>query len=240
MTARDAMAAARRVTALTGAGVSTASGLPDFGSAALRRAFDLAAYLADERLRADAWRAWTAMLAAEPNPAHRALTDLQRSGRLRSVLTQNVDGLHQRAGTTGVVELHGSVREVVCLSCGRRGAFPPSPDCGACGGVLRPSTVAFGEPLDPAVLRSARTAVLDCDLLLVAGTSLGVEPAAGLVALAARAGAVVVVCNGEPTPFDAVAEVVRGPVEDTLPALVAVPSSPSDRPVRTWGDPSTW
>jgi NAD-dependent deacetylase len=164
--------------------------------------------------------------------------------------TQNVDGLHQRAGSASVVELHGSMSRVVCVSCRassamgealdrvRGGDSPPA--CAVCGGVLRPATVAFGEPLHPDVLRAARTAALDCDVMLVAGTSLTVEPAAQLVPLAARAGAAVVICNLDPTPHDALAAaVVREPAAEALPELAAVPVVATG-PIRTWGDPSTW
>ncbi len=249
------MAVARRVTVLTGAGVSTESGIPDFRSpdgAALLEP-DLAVYLADPQVRRTSWRArlhhpvWT----AEPNPAHRALVDLERSGRLRALLTQNVDGLHQRAGSSCVVELHGTIRDTTCLTCGERlpmsaaldrvRAGEAEPACRTCGGVLKSAAVPFGQPLDADVLRAARTAALDCDLMLVAGTSLLVAPAADLVGLAARAGAAVVICNAEPTPYDALAAaVVRDPVGLVLPDLVATPVVESDRPVRTWGDPSTW
>ncbi|MCS7483281.1 NAD-dependent deacetylase [Umezawaea endophytica] len=249
------VAAARRVTVLTGAGVSTGSGIPDFrdpdGAALLEP--DLATYLADAEVRRVAWRARLdhPVWAAAPNPAHRALVDLEGSGRLRSLLTQNVDGLHQRAGSTSVVELHGTIRETSCLVCGARGPMSAAldrvrsgdadPACRECGGVLRSATVSFGQPLDADVLRAARTAALDCDLLLVAGTSLLVAPAADLVGLAARAGATVVICNAEPTPYDALAAaVVRDPVDRVLPELVAAPVIESNRPVRTWGDPSTW
>jgi NAD-dependent deacetylase len=110
-----------------------------------------------------------------------------------------------------------------------------------CGGVLKSATVSFGQPLDPDVLRAARTAALDCDLMLVAGTSLLVAPAADLVGLAARAGAAVVICNAEPTPYDDLAAaVVRDPVGRVLPELVAVPPVEPNQPVKTWGDPSTW
>ncbi|RKT55984.1 SIR2 family NAD-dependent protein deacylase [Saccharothrix australiensis] len=257
MDAREAMAGARRVTVLTGAGVSTESGIPDFRGpegprTSLGREFAVADYLTDAAVRRVVWRArlrhpmWT----AEPNAAHFALVDLQRAGRVRALLTQNVDGLHQRAGSSPVVELHGSLAGTVCADCGAPGAMSAAldrvrageddPACPVCGGVLCATTVAFGQELDPGVVRSARSAAVDCDLMLVAGTSLLVEPAAGLVGLAARAGAAVVICNREPTPYDGVATaVVRGPVGESLPELVAVPVVASG-PVRTWGDPSTW
>ncbi|MFI9008323.1 SIR2 family NAD-dependent protein deacylase [Actinosynnema sp. NPDC053489] len=244
MSARDVMAVARRITALTGAGVSAASGVARFR-------FDAEPFLASARVRREVWLSWLddPLWTAEPNAAHRALAGLQRVGRVRSVLTQNVDGLHQRAGSS-VLELHGSMARAVCASCGdvsamrdvlarvRAGDVPP--DCAVCGGVLRPAAVAFGEPVPDDVLRAARTAALDCDVMLVVGSSLTVEPAAGLVPLAARAGAAVVICTLDPTPYDSVAAaVVRAPAEEALPELAAVPVVATG-PVRTWGDPSTW
>ncbi|KOX23692.1 NAD-dependent deacetylase [Saccharothrix sp. NRRL B-16348] len=239
------MALARRITALTGAGVSLESGV-------VRFRFDASAFLTSARVRREAWESWLddPMWTAEPNAAHRALTGLQRIGRLRSLLTQNVDGLHQRAGSSSVIELHGSMSRVVCVSCGAVGAMSEAlarvrggelpPDCQVCGGVLRPAAVAFGEPLHDDVLRAARMAVLDCDAMLVAGTSLTVEPAAQLVPLAAKAGAAVVICSLDPTPYDSLAAaVVREPAASALPALAAVPVVATG-PIRTWGDPSTW
>ncbi|GAB2965364.1 SIR2 family NAD-dependent protein deacylase [Saccharothrix stipae] len=244
MSARDVMALARRITVLTGAGVSLESGV-------VRFRFDASSFLTSARVRREAWESWLddPMWTAEPNAAHRALAGLQRAGRVRSLLTQNVDGLHQRAGST-VVELHGSMSRVVCASCDASGPMSEAlarvrdgespPDCAVCGGILRPAAVAFGEPLHPDVLRVARTAVLDCDAMLVAGTSLLVEPAAQLVPLAARAGASVVICNLDPTPYDSLAAaVVREPAASALPELVAVPVVATG-PIRTWGDPSTW
>lgn len=244
MDARDVMAAARRITVLTGAGVSVASGVQRF-------AFPGAAYLESAAVRRRVWRSWLddPMWTAEPNPAHRALAALERAGRVRALLTQNVDGLHRRAGSS-VVELHGSMARVVCVDCGagastewalgrvREGADEPR--CPLCDGVLRPAAVAFGEPVADDVLRAARAAALDCDAVLTAGTSLTVEPAASLVDLAVRAGAALVVVNLTPTPYDDVAAaVVREPAEEALPELVAVPVVASG-PIRTWGDPSTW
>jgi NAD-dependent deacetylase len=260
--ARTAFASAHRITALTGAGVSTDSGIPDFRGPAgswttdadTGRGFTLDAYTRDPEVRRAAWRfrlhhpAWS----AAPNAAHRALVELERSGRLRALLTQNVDGLHQAAGSDPalVVELHGSLFGTVCLSCGARGAMRDAldrvrageedPDCPACAGVLASTTVSFGQPLDADVLRRARAAAVDCDLMLVAGTSLLVQPAASLVDLARRAGATVVVCNAEPTPCDDLAAVVlRVPVADVLPDLAAVPFAGTGT-FSSWGDPSTW
>ncbi|MGM1064916.1 Sir2 family NAD-dependent protein deacetylase [Saccharothrix sp. Mg75] len=245
MGARDVMAVARRITVLTGAGVSFPSGVARFS-------FSASAYLASAAARRSAWRSWLddPMWTARPNAAHLALAELERAGRVRSLLTQNVDGLHRRAGSAEVLELHGSMARVVCVSCGagapveealaqvRAGAATPV--CAVCGGVPRPAVVAFGEPVPDPVLRAARAAALDCDALLAVGTSLTVSPASDLVALAARAGAAVVVVNPGPTPCDDLAAaVVRAPAEEALPELVAVPVTATG-PVRTWGDPSTW
>ncbi|MEU4745654.1 Sir2 family NAD-dependent protein deacetylase, partial [Actinosynnema sp. NPDC023658] len=156
MSARDVMALSRRITVLTGAGVSVESGV-------VRFRFDASSFLTSARVRRQAWQSWLddPMWTAVPNAAHRALVGLQRAGRVRSLLTQNVDGLHQRAGSR-VVELHGSMSRVVCVSCGATGAMSEAlarvragvvrRGCGVCGGVLRPAAVAFGEPLDPDVL----------------------------------------------------------------------------------------
>ncbi|GDY28630.1 NAD-dependent protein deacetylase 2 [Gandjariella thermophila] len=264
--AAELVGAARRITVLTGAGISTDSGIPDFRGPngiwtrepAAAQQFTLDAYLNDPEVRRDAWRRRAAhpVWRAEPNEAHRALVDLERSGRLRALLTQNIDRLHQRAGSDPdlVIELHGNMYGTVCADCGSPGSMRDAlervaageedPECPVCGGVLRSTTVSFGQPLDDEVLRRARTATLDCELFLAAGTSLSVYPAAGLVGLAARAGAQVVICNAEPTPYDDMAaEVVRGALVEVLPALVRAPAreQPPDRaPLHTWGDPATW
>lgn len=232
---------AQRVTVLTGAGVSTPSGIPDFrgpnglwtkdpSAAAM---FDIDRYRADADVRRRAWLsrrdhpAWT----AEPNPAHHAFVALERSGRLRSLLTQNIDGLHQRAGSTRVVELHGTLFESSCLDCGYRlpmrdvlarvDAGESDPSCEECGGIQRSATIAFGQSLDPDVLEAAVTASADCDVFLAAGTSLQVNPAAGLCHVALRAGARLVVANGSPTPYDDVAHAVfRDDLTEVLPALL--------------------
>lgn len=236
--------AAERVTVLTGAGVSTPSGIPDFrgpnglwtkdpGAAAM---FDIDRYRADPDLRRRAWLnrrdhpAWT----ARPNAAHEAFVALERSGRLRALLTQNIDGLHQAAGNSpdAVVELHGTLYFSACLDCGERvpmvdvlarvDAGESDPPCLACGGVQRSATVAFGQSLDPQVLARAVEAAGDCDVFLAAGTSLQVNPAAGLCRVALGSGARLVVANGSATPYDDVAHaVVRADLTEVLPALLA-------------------
>lgn len=239
----DWLTGARRVTVLTGAGISTDSGIPDFRGPQgvwtldpdAERLATLSAYLADPDVRRRAWlvRRDTAP-DARPNAGHAALVDLERQGRLRALLTQNVDGLHQAAGSSPrlVLELHGTVHEVECLGCGARttmaealarvAAGEPDPGCRGCGGILKSATVSFGQALDPAVLAAAAEAAGDCDVFLAVGTSLTVHPAAGLTDRAAAAGARVVVVNAEPTPYDELADlVVREPIGTSLPRLLA-------------------
>ena len=247
------LSAARSVTVLTGAGISTDSGIPDFrgpqgvwtkdpNAAAM---FTIDNYVADPEVRRRAWRnrrdhaAWT----AEPNAGHAALVELERAGRLRSIVTQNIDGLHQKAGSDPdkVIEIHGTLWQAICLSCGNRttmeetlarvDAGEEDPPCGLCGGILKSATISFGQALDPDVLRAAVRAAQDCDLLLAVGTSLTVHPAAGLVDLARAAGARFVVINGQPTPYDPVADaVIREPISLSLPVLVdAVKDAASGR-----------
>lgn len=238
------LAAAEAVTVLTGAGISTDSGIPDFRGPSgvwtrdpeAAKLVTLDAYVSDPDVRRRAWLsrrdhpAWH----AEPNAAHRALAELERAGRLRAVITQNIDGLHQRAGSTAVVELHGTIHEVACLSCGDRGpmgtaldrvaAGEPDPACLRCGGILKSATISFGQTLDPAVLERAVDAAVECDLLLAVGTSLTVQPAAGLVDLAHRAGARIAIVNAQPTPYDRIAAaVIRDPIGEALPALLTSP-----------------
>ncbi|MQA27854.1 MAG: NAD-dependent deacetylase, partial [Micromonosporaceae bacterium] len=212
--AREHLASAEKVTVLTGAGISTDSGIPDFRGPAgvwtrnpeAAKLVTLDAYVSDPDVRRRAWLsrrdhpAWD----AAPNAAHRALVDLERARRLHAIVTQNIDGLHQRAGSDPelVIEIHGTLYEVQCLSCDDRGtmraaldrvaAGEPDPACRRCGGILKSATISFGQTLDAAVLERAASAALMCDVLLAIGTSLTVHPAAGLVELASRAGARVV------------------------------------------------
>jgi NAD-dependent deacetylase len=231
------------VAVLTGAGISTDSGIPDYrGPQGLWQrdpsAQDLVTigpYLASAEVRERAWllRRDAGALGAEPNAGHRALVELDRALPLR-VLTQNVDGLHQKAGLADrkVLELHGTALRVQCVRCKRRSgmdealervaAGEPDPACRECGGILKPATVMFGEALDPVVLEKAAGIAQVCDLFVAVGTSLQVHPAAGLVEVAAAAGARLIVVNAEPTPYDDLAsEVIREPISTALPALVA-------------------
>jgi NAD-dependent deacetylase len=241
--AQAIVAAADSITVLTGAGISTDSGIPDFrgphgtwtkNPAAEKRA-NIGAYIGDESVRRAAWqdRLYSPTWQAEPNAGHRALVALERSGRLRAVLTQNVDELHQRAGNSPdrVIELHGTMRRVICLGCGQQGPMEPAlervrsgeqdPACRDCGGILKSATISFGQPLDLEVLAAAERAALSCDLFVAVGTTLMVHPAAGYAPLAKRAGAKLVIVNADPTPYDDIADaVVNGSISEVLPALV--------------------
>ncbi|MFJ9518967.1 SIR2 family NAD-dependent protein deacylase [Kitasatospora sp. NPDC101801] len=231
------------IAVLTGAGVSTDSGIPDYrGPQGLWQrdpsAQDLVTigpYLADAGVRRRAWlmRRDAGALNAEPNAAHRALVELERAGFPVRVLTQNVDGLHQAAGQSPrkVLELHGTAQSVECVRCHRRGpmavalarveAGEPDPPCLDCGAVLKPATVMFGESLDPVVIEQAAAIAQNCDRFIAVGTSLQVHPAAGLVEIAVEHGARLTIVNAEPTPYDPLAdELVREPIGTALPALV--------------------
>jgi NAD-dependent deacetylase len=234
---------ARRVTVLSGAGISTESGIPDFRGPqgvwtkdpAAARMFTLDSYLRDPEVRRRAWQgrrehpAWT----AEPNAGHRALVALERAGRLRAIVTQNLDGLHLRAGhdPARVIEIHGTLFDVECLGCGRIttmrenldrvDAGDADPACLACGGIQKSATISFGQTLKPAVLDAATQAAADCDLMLAVGSTLQVHPAAGLAEVAVRAGARLVVVNRDPTPYDQLAAAtLRDPIGEVLPRLV--------------------
>lgn len=243
----EVMAAAERVTVLTGAGVSTDSGIPDYrGPDGLwtknpkaELLSTIGAYLGDPEVRRMAWemRKVTAPWTREPNPAHLALVDLERQGRLRLLVTQNVDSLHAKAGTSleKLVEIHGSVRTTTCVGCGERrpiqeaiarlDAGEDDPSCRSCGGILKTSVVYFGEGLDHLDVAKAVEAAKDCDVFLAAGTSLQVHPAAGLPEVAVQHGARLVIANAERTPLDSMATaVVRGRLAEVLPAMVG-PSS---------------
>ncbi len=242
-TVREWIGDARRVTVLTGAGISTDSGIPDFRGPqgvwtrdpAAQRMFTLQNYLADPELRVRSWQnrrdhaAWT----AEPNAGHLALVALERSGRLLALLTQNIDGLHQKAGSAPerVLELHGTLWEVECLDCRQRysmdetlarvDAGEADPPCPSCGGILKSATISFGQALDPVVLQRAYECAAGCDLFLAVGSSLTVQPAAGTCGAAIDAGARLVIVNAQPTPYDDYADaVLRAPIADALPAIL--------------------
>jgi NAD-dependent deacetylase len=240
---RGWIAEAARVVVLTGAGISTDSGIPDFrGPSGIwtkdpsaEKLATLQHYLAEPEVRRRAWQQRLRFLATpiEPNAGHRALLELERRGKLHTLITQNIDGLHQKAGTARerMVEIHGTVHEVVCLSCSERApmeralarvrAGEADPACRSCGGILKSATISFGQSLSqPDLVRSERAAG-DCDLLLAVGTTLAVYPIAGVVPVAKRAGAKVVIVNGEATAMDELADaVLRGPIGELLPQVV--------------------
>ncbi|ACB40682.1 Silent information regulator protein Sir2 [Pyrobaculum neutrophilum V24Sta] len=229
----DLVARSRCTVALTGAGISTASGIPDFrGPQGLWRTvdsdkFDIAYFRRSPDEVWDLFRLlFTPLLAAVPNPAHYALARLEEAGKLCAVVTQNVDGLHQRAGSRRVVELHGSLKDAVCTKCGARLPLADvvkgrgAPRCPLCGGVLKPDVVFFGEPLPRGALEEALELAETSDVFLAVGTSLTVYPANTLPLRAKRQGAKLVIINAEETALDHLADyVVRGRAEVVLPKL---------------------
>ena len=233
---------ATRIVALTGAGISTESGIPDFRgpqgvwtkNPLAEKLSNIHHYMSDPDVRKLAWQsrldhpAWR----AEPNAGHGALADLERRGRLHALITQNIDGLHQRAGNSAekVIEVHGTMRDVICMSCSWRGpmqetldrvrAGEDDPPCLRCGGILKSATISFGQPLVTSVVNRAFRAATEADLLLAIGTSLQVYPIAAVVPEAKNRGARVVILNAEPTPFDHAADaVLNQPIGEVLPVI---------------------
>jgi NAD-dependent deacetylase len=234
---------ARNVVFLTGAGISTESGIPDFRGPQgvwtrdpeAEKLSDIRYYVADAAIRRKSWQARLAHPAwsARPNAGHRAIAELERRGRLHALITQNIDGLHQQAGNSPerVIEVHGTLHAVVCLGCGWKGpmqetldrvrAGEADPPCLECGGILKSDTVSFGQPLVPEVIGRAMQAAAEADLLFAVGSSLSVYPIAGAVPAAKESGARVVIVNAEPTPFDDLADaLLRGNLGETLAQLV--------------------
>jgi NAD-dependent protein deacetylase/lipoamidase len=228
---------------LTGAGISTDSGIPDFRGPdgvwtrdpSRERLFTLDNYLSDPEVRKASWQARCDSPAwrAQPNAGHLALVELERAGVPTRIITQNIDGLHQKAGSTPrkVIELHGTMFTVRCLSCGERGTMSEAiervkageadPACLSCGGVLKSGTVMFGESLDGDTLRQAAQIAMACQEFWAVGTSLTVEPAASLCQVAVRSGARLTILNASPTPYDTLAERVDPrPISQALPELV--------------------
>ena len=228
---------------LTGAGISTASGIGDFRGPQGRWTLDpdaekvstLSWYLNDPDVRAKAWRfrAESPVYEARPNPAHTALVTLEHGARLTGLITQNTDGLHQLAGSNPelVIELHGNSRTWRCESCRATGEMiemvrrvrsgEVDPRCPFDGGIVRATTILFEEGLNPADIDAAVAAVDEADVLLVVGTSLSVHPAAGLVPYARRRAAEVIIVNAEPTDYDRLATAaLRDPIVEVVPALL--------------------
>lgn len=243
-TARALIRRAFAICVLTGAGISTQSGIPDFRgpdglwtkNPGAQRLSTLAHYIQDQDFRIETWRrrAFAGGPPPQPNAGHRALVELEAAGRLELLITQNVDGLHRLAGTSPdrLVELHGSLREQVCLACGRRGPMAEvlervrhgdlDPHCQACGGILKSAAISFGQRLEPTELARAEAGARSCDLFLAVGTRLEVFPAAELPAVALHSGAPLVVVNQEPTSYDRrAAAVIRSPIGEVLGALLS-------------------
>ena len=237
------LSAATRIVALTGAGISTDSGIPDFRgpqgvwtkNPKAEKLSNITHYMTDPEVRKLSWQsrldhpAWH----AEPNAGHRALVELERCGQLHAIITQNIDGLHQKAGSspTIVIEVHGTLREAMCMQCDWRGPMEAvlervrrgetDPPCRG-GGILKSATISFGQPLVPDVIDRAMRAAKEADLLLAIGSSLQVFPVASIVPLAKSNGARVAILNAEPTPFDDIADVVlQRPIAEVLPSLCA-------------------
>jgi NAD-dependent deacetylase len=239
------VAAAGSIAVLTGAGISTEAGIPDFRgpqgvwtrNPEAEKLSTLDYYLADPDVRRRSWQARLSSPVWEARPArgHAALVDLEREGKLHTIVTQNTDGLHQAAGTSPglIVEVHGTTHWVACWSCGDRTptltvlnrvrAGEEDPPClkPGCGGILKTATVSFGQSLDPSDIERAFRAAADAELLLAVGTTLEVQPVAGMVPIAVRSGRPVVIVNGSPTALDPLADVVvRGGIGQVLPAIV--------------------
>ncbi|MGH2725792.1 MAG: SIR2 family NAD-dependent protein deacylase [Actinomycetota bacterium] len=234
---------ANRVVVLTGAGISTESGIPDFRgpqgvwtrNPEAEKMATIQYYMSDPEIRKRAWRmradheAWS----AEPNAGHVALAELERKGKLHALVTQNVDGLHQAAGSSSdrIVEIHGTMREVMCMSCGERArmeraldrvrAGEEDPPCRTCGGILKSATISFGQNLVPEDLERSFASAAGADLFLAIGTSLVVYPVADLPRVALEAGARLVILNAEETPYDRLASaVIRDRIGEVLPKIV--------------------
>ena len=234
---------AARVVVLTGAGISTESGIPDFRgpqgvwtkNPTAEKLSDIHYYMTDPVVRKASWKArlnhpaWN----AKPNAGHLALAALEKRGKLHGLITQNIDELHQMAGNSPdkVFEVHGTMRKVMCMACGmtapmqtaldRVRAGEDDPPCRDCDGILKSATISFGQALVPELIERAMCAAAEADLFFAIGTSLQVYPIAGAVPAARTAGAKLVILNAEPTPFDGIADVVfREPIGAMLPQLL--------------------
>jgi NAD-dependent deacetylase len=240
---------AKRVVALTGAGISTDSGIPDFRGPQgvwtknphAEKMSNIHYYLADEAVRKASWQsrlgspAWS----AKPNAGHLALVELERRGKLHALVTQNIDELHQLAGNSPerVIEVHGSMRRFMCWGCGMRGpmqvvlervrAGEEDPHCRDCGGILKSDTISFGQNLVPEVIDRAMRSAGEADVFLAVGTSLQVYPIAGAFDIARSAGARTIIVNAEPTPYDCAADaVLQGSISELLPRITSSGTEP--------------
>ena len=243
-TVRGFIEKANSVVVLTGAGISTDSGIPDFRgpqgvwtkNPEAEKMATIQHYMADPDVRKRAWKSRLETFAKDlqPNPGHRALVDLEKRGKLDTLITQNVDGLHVKAGSSPqrVIEIHGTVREVMCMACGERApmeramarvrAGEEDPACRTCGGILKSATISFGQGLVQDDLARAEQAARTCSLMMAIGTKLAVWPIAAVVPAAKDSGARVVILNAEPTEMDGLADVVmRASISEVLPRIVA-------------------
>ena len=241
--ARNLIDSADRVVVLTGAGISTDSGIPDFRgpkgvwtrNPEAEKMATLEHYMNDPDVRRRSWEMKLEHTASErlPNSGHAALVALEGRGKLHTLITQNVDGLHHDAGQNPdkVVEIHGTLREVVCMECDERApmeralirvrAGESDPLCRSCGGILKSATISFGQGLVARDLSRSEEAARDCDLMLAIGTTLGVYPVAAVVPVARECGARVIILNAEPTEMDSLADVLlRGSIGAVLPRIV--------------------
>lgn len=251
-TVRGWVAAAQRIVVLTGAGISTDSGIPDFRgpqglwtrNPAAEKQSTLQNYLADAEVRKAAWRArlvhpaWT----AQPNRGHLALVALEQQGRLHALITQNIDELHRIAGNdpARIIEVHGTIRRVICWGCGARApmeaalervrAGEADPACLECDGILKSDTISFGQALVPQTIARALRVAAEADLFLAIGSTLQVNPVAGVVPVAQQAGARLIILNDQATAFDHLADaVLRGPIGEWLPAICDARIGPPKR-----------
>ena len=241
-TLRDWIDSATRIVVLTGAGISTESGIPDFRgpngvwtrNPAAEKLSTLQNYLADAEIRKASWQSRLnhPAFTAQPNAGHQALARLERRGKLHALITQNIDGLHAKAGNSPqkIVEVHGNLHSVVCFGCGWKGpmqsvlervrAGEEDPQCEHCNGILKSDTISFGQALVPAVIDRAMRVAEETDLMLAVGSTLQVYPVAHAVPIAKSSGARVVIVNAQPTQFDALADaIVREPIGQVLPAI---------------------
>ena len=247
-TVRHWVETGQRIVALTGAGISTESGIPDFRGPQgvwtkdplAEKLSNIHYYMADPEVRKASWRsrlshpAWE----AKPNAGHLALAAMEQRGNLHALITQNIDGLHQMAGNSSdvVIEVHGTVRDVVCMACGATSPMPSTlacvrageedPPCRDCGGNLKSATISFGQALVPEVIERAMTAAEQADVFFAIGSSLQVYPVAGAIPAAHAAGAKLIIVNAQATPFDDIADAVfRDPIGAILPELLAIQSA---------------
>lgn len=240
---REMIGSAKRIVAFTGAGISTESGIPDFRSPGgiwtRYKPIYFDDFMASDEMRRESWRRKFAtdetMLSAEPNAGHRALAKLVEQGRMSAIITQNVDGLHQRSGVPDarVIELHGNATYASCLDCGRRHELAPIreafldkgmlPLCEKCEGIVKTATISFGQAMPEVPMIRAQEETLACDLLIVLGSSLVVYPAAGFPRMAKRNGARFVILNRDPTDQDEDADlVIHNEIGPTLSRAIGV------------------